>query len=127
MLAAGWTALAALIVGPVWGLWGALGGVAVVASRRRRLPELTALACTAVIAVFVVGRERRVAPLPNGGWPSTFEAVHPLGMFAVVCVLVGALVARDAVVVSEADHDRPFTEPPRGSADETADDATSGG
>ncbi|NNE12047.1 MAG: hypothetical protein HKN41_07345, partial [Ilumatobacter sp.] len=41
-------------------------------------------------------QERRLNPFPNGGWPGTFDAVHELAMFAVVGVLVGALVADDA-------------------------------
>ncbi len=91
-----WPGLAALLIRPEWALWGLLGGLAVVATRRRRLPELAALASLSVVAALVVVRERRIAPFPNGAWPSTFESLHGLGMFAIVCVLVGALVATDA-------------------------------
>ncbi len=94
--AVSWTVLAALLVDPGWALWGALAGSAVVLTRRRRLPESTALASLLVVAVVVLVRERRVAPLPNGGWPMTFESVHQLGMFAIVSLLVGALVALDS-------------------------------
>ncbi len=95
-----WPVLAVLVVSPVWALWGAIGGGAVLVTRRGRLPELTALASLLVVSVVVVVRERRVGPLPNGGWPSTFESVQGLGMFAIVCLLVGALTARDADVAA---------------------------
>jgi arabinofuranan 3-O-arabinosyltransferase len=98
--AALWTLTAVLLIGPEWALWGALGGLAVISTRRVRLPEFTALASLLVVAVVVIARERRTAPLPNGGWPGTFESLHELGMFAIVAVLVGALVADDATDVS---------------------------
>ena len=64
--------------------------------RRRRIVELTALASLTVVAAVVVVRERRAGPLPNGGWPGTFESLHGLGMFAIVAVLVAAILADDA-------------------------------
>ena len=96
-----WPLLAGLLVSPVWALWGALGGLVAVVTGRRRLPELTALAGLLVAAGFVTVRERRIAPLPNGGWPTAFEPAHGLGMFAVASLLVGALVALDAVAVPD--------------------------
>ena len=67
-----------------------------IAARRRRLAEWTAFASLLVVAVVVIVRERRSAPLPNGGWPTTFESLHELGMFAVAAVIVSALLADDA-------------------------------
>ena len=117
-----WAVLAGLLVGPVWAIWGAIGGLAGVLTRRRRLPELTALASLLVVATYVTVHERRVAPLPDGGWPTTFEAAHGLGMFAIASLLVGALVASDA-----GDADEPRTDPSQAgddTQDETRDDTT---
>ena len=63
---------------------------------------MTALVSLLVVAAMVVARERRSAPPPNGGWPSTFESLHGLGMFAVACVIVAALTADDAEPVDAA-------------------------
>lgn len=91
-----WAVVSALLVGPQWALCGLLGGAALAAVRHQRIVELTALASLLVVAAVVVVRERRSAPLPNGGWPGTFESLHGLGMFAVACVIVAALVADDS-------------------------------
>ncbi|MDW3213101.1 MAG: alpha-(1-_3)-arabinofuranosyltransferase family protein [Ilumatobacteraceae bacterium] len=95
MIAATWTLAGGLLIGPQWALCGLVGGAAVVIVRRHRLVELTALASLLVVAAIVVLRERRSAPPPNGAWPGTFESVHGLGMFAIACVIVAALVADD--------------------------------
>ncbi len=97
IVAAGlWVALSALLIGPSWALWGAVAAAAVLRTKQARLTELTALACVIALGAFVVASESRNSPIPSGGWPSTFGSVHGVGMFAVVAVLVGAMVADDA-------------------------------
>ena len=94
--AALWVTLSMLLIGLSWAFWGALAAAAALRTGRARLGELTALACLLVIGAVVVASEWRNSPFPNGNWPTTFTAVHGVGMFAVVALLVGALVADDA-------------------------------
>ncbi len=100
-----WVTVAVLLIGPGWGLGAILGGAVLLVLRHRRIVELTALASVLVMACMVVVRERRSAPAPNGGWPSTFESLHGVGMFAVVCVLVSAIVADDVSGIDQVDAD----------------------
>jgi hypothetical protein len=44
-----------------------------------------------VIALAVAFVERRDAPFPGGGWPTTFEALHWIGMFAFAALAASAL------------------------------------
>lgn len=104
-----WAATAALVVGPLWGLCGLLGGAGLLGLRRHRVVELTALASLLVVAGVVVLRERRSAPPPNGAWPGVFESLHGLGMFAVACVIVAAVIADDADPIAKAPELRPCT------------------
>ncbi len=94
-IAAVWIAAGFLLVGPAGALGGLLGAVGLVVWRGRRIPELTATACVIVLAGAVVVRERRYAPLPDGGWPHAFEHYHGVGMFAIAAVLTAALCADD--------------------------------
>lgn len=106
-----WTALAAVVIAPVWALAGLVAGVALVMLRRRRLVELTAWATVVAVGALVTIRERRNAPAPNGGWPSEFESWHRLGVFAIVTVLVAALFASDSkpesdqIVMTKSDNE----------------------
>ncbi len=103
---AAWCAASGLLIAPVWALPGALAGLALVVTRRRIIPAVAALATLAVVALLVTVRERRFAPAPNGGWPGVFESWHRLAMFAVVSVLVAALVTEPA------DAQTPVAQPP---------------
>jgi arabinofuranan 3-O-arabinosyltransferase len=91
-----WAGLSALLIQPEWAVWGTLAGFGAALWQRPRLPELTALASVVVVAVLVVVRERRNAPVAGGGWPGVFEDWHGLAVFAVVSLLVGALTTDDA-------------------------------
>lgn len=93
---AAWVVFPALLIGPSWAIWGLIAGLAAGRSPVRRIAELTALAAVVVLGASVTFLERRDAPLPNGGWPTTFESLHGLGMFAMVCLFVSALFADDA-------------------------------
>ena len=104
-----WAATAAVLIAPLWALCGLLGGAGLLVLRRHRVVELTALASLLVVAAVVVLRERRSAPPPNGAWPGVFESLHGIGMFAVACVIVAALVADDADPVARAPELRPGT------------------
>jgi arabinofuranan 3-O-arabinosyltransferase len=94
--AAAWIVFSGLLIGPPWALWGAVAAAVALGNRRQRLGELTALACLIVVGSIVVLSEVRNSPFPNGEWPTMFNSVHGIGMFAVVSILVGALVADDA-------------------------------
>ncbi len=97
-----WITLSVLLIGPSWAFWGAVAASALLATRRSRLAELTALASLITVGAVVVLVERRDAPFPNGGWPTSFTSVHGIGMFAAVSILVAALVGDDA---DDADRD----------------------
>jgi hypothetical protein len=92
-----WIAAAGLLIGPSGALWGAIAAAVVWWTGRRDLPALTALSTVIGVACYVVVQERRWAPLPDGGWPVRFEAMHDVGMFAVVALVVAALVVADDV------------------------------
>ena len=97
LLAAGlWVASSVLLIGFSWAVWGLVAGAVVLGTRRARLGELTAVSCLIAMACLVVFVERRDAPFPGGGWPVSFNSVHGIGLFAVVAILVGALVADDS-------------------------------
>ncbi len=98
-----WSALAGLIVAPLWALWGALAGLAVIGLRRSRLPELVAIAAVAAIGAAVVLIEFREATLPNGAWPLRFESLHRVGLFAVASLIVGATFADDSAAGNSND------------------------
>ena len=91
-----WSALAGVIVAPLWAIWGALAGLAVIALRRSRLPELVAISAVAAIGAAVVLIEFREATLPNGAWPLRFESLHRVGLFAVASLIVGTALADDS-------------------------------
>ena len=96
LLAAGlWIALSVLLIGLPWAVWGVVAAAVGLGTRRERLGELTAVSCLITIGVLVVFVERRDAPFPGGGWPTSFNSVHGIGLFAVVAILVGALIADD--------------------------------
>lgn len=95
LAAALWVVLSALLIGLSWAVWGLVVAVAVLLTRRPRLGELTAISCLIAIGALVVFVEQRDAPFPGGGWPTSFNSVHGVGLFAVVAILVGALVADD--------------------------------
>ncbi|MFP5489021.1 MAG: discoidin domain-containing protein, partial [Acidimicrobiia bacterium] len=86
-----WTLPALLLAGPWWGLVALAGGL--VAQRCRTVPigALTTLAAVAVIGLAVTYLERRDAPFPGGGWPTTFESLHWVGMFAFATLAASAL------------------------------------
>ena len=109
LIATLWAVTAAVVIGPQWALCCLLGGATLLVLRRHRVVELTALASLLVVAAGVVLRERRSAPPPNGAWPGVFESLHGLGMFAVVCVIVAAVVADDADPVADGPELRPGT------------------
>ena len=94
--AALWIVFSAALIGLSWAFWGAVAALVVLYTRRARLAELTAWSCLLVVAGIVLVSESRNAPFPNGGWPTTFASAHGIGMFAVVAILVAALVADDA-------------------------------
>ena len=94
--AALWIVFSVALISLSWAFWGALAAVVVLRTRRARLAELTAWSCLLVVAGLVLVSEWRNMPFPNGGWPTSFASVHGIGMFAVVAILVAALVADDA-------------------------------
>lgn len=86
-----WVVPALLLAGPVWAIVGLVGGL--VAQRFRTVPiaALTTLATVGVITVAVTYLERRDAPFPGGGWPTTFESLHWVGMFAFAALAASVL------------------------------------
>ena len=86
-----WVLPALVLGGPVWGAIGLVGGL--VAQRFRAVPigALTTLVTVGVIAIAVTYVERRDAPFPGGGWPTIFESLHWIGMFAFAALVASAL------------------------------------
>lgn len=86
-----WTLPPLLLAGPSWGLLGLVGGL--IAQRHRSIPlaALTTLTTVTVIGLAVTYLERRDAPYPGGGWPSTFDSLHWIGMFAFATLAASAL------------------------------------
>lgn len=86
-----WALPAFLLAGVGGALVGVVGGL--VAQRFRTVPlaALTTLSTVGVIAVAVAYLERRDAPFPGGGWPTTFESLHWVGMFAFAALAASVL------------------------------------
>ena len=91
VIVAVWTVPALLLAGPAWAVLGLLGGL--VAQRYRGVPiaALTTLAAVTVIGLAVTYLERRDAPYPGGGWPTTFDSLHWIGMFALATLAASVL------------------------------------
>jgi hypothetical protein len=91
-----WTAPAALLVGPGWGLLAGLGGA--VAHRHRTVPlaALGALATVATVGVGVVALELRRAPAHDLGWPAAFEPLHGFGMLAFALLVTSVVTDSDS-------------------------------
>jgi arabinofuranan 3-O-arabinosyltransferase len=92
LIVALWTLPALLLAGPVWALLGLVGGLAAQRYRSVPLAALTTLATVAVIGVAVTYLERRDAPAPGGGWPTTFSSLHWVGMFAFAVLATSVLL-----------------------------------
>lgn len=92
---AAWTVPALLLAGPWWALIGLLGGL--VASRCRGVPlaAMTTMVTVGVIGLAVAYVERRDSPFPGGGWPTTFEPLHVIGMFAFAALVTSVLTDGD--------------------------------
>jgi arabinofuranan 3-O-arabinosyltransferase len=110
-LGALWIVAGFLLIGPWGALWGLAAGVVLAVTRRPVLPALTALAAVCAIGLDVVVTERRFAPFPNGGWPSQFERLHDVGMFALAALLVAAFVPTRPVGSGVAVDERPVEDP----------------
>jgi arabinofuranan 3-O-arabinosyltransferase len=95
--AAVWVVAAMLIVGPGWGLVAAVAaGVLVVIAGRPRLAGAVTMAIVGLIGVVMVRVVQTERPWPDAGWPSRFEWLHGLGMFAAVSLAVTLLTPRPA-------------------------------
>ena len=92
--AAVYVAAAAAFVTPRYALWGLLGAGLVVVTRRARIAVYVALGALAYIAAKVVRFVHAHDPPPTPSFPGHFTALHHLGLFAAVSVLVGALARR---------------------------------
>ncbi len=78
--------VSALFVAPVWTLAGLAAGVALVATRRSRLVALTGIAVLALVTAVVVRRQIVYGYEPGGAWPSNFDDLHRLTLFAILLV-----------------------------------------
>jgi arabinofuranan 3-O-arabinosyltransferase len=93
--AAVWVVAAALFVGPGWGLVAAVAaGVLVVIAGRPRLAGAVTMAIVGLIGIVMVRVVQTERPWPDAGWPSRFEWLHGLGMFAAVSLAVTVLATR---------------------------------
>jgi arabinofuranan 3-O-arabinosyltransferase len=95
--AAGWVVGAVLFVGPGWGLVAAVAAaVLVVALGRPRLAGAVTIAIVGLIGVVMVRVVQDERPWPDAGWPSRFEWLHGLGMFAAVSLVVTLAASRSS-------------------------------
>ncbi len=87
--AAAWVVAAALFVGWGWALVAAAAAaVLVIGLGRPRLAGLVTLGIVAFIGMVIVWVVHDERPWPDAGWPSRFEWLHGLGMFAAVSLVV---------------------------------------
>jgi hypothetical protein len=86
--------VALLVAGPGWALAGAVLALGAGAVGRPRLLAAAAFVWWAGCGAIVLWRVLRYRPLPDAGWPGTFEDLHRPGMF-VLALLAGSLLARD--------------------------------
>jgi hypothetical protein len=82
-----------LLAGPEWALLALAVALCAAALGRSRLMAVAALVIWAGCGAIVLWRVVRYRPVPNAGWPGTFEDLHRPGML-VLALLAGSLVAR---------------------------------
>jgi arabinofuranan 3-O-arabinosyltransferase len=109
-----------LLAGAGWAVLALAIGLVAAALGRPRLLAAAALAIWVGCGAIVLWRVVRYRPLPNAGWPGTFEDLHRPGML-VLALLAGSLASRD-IARSPA---RSPAEPPRHSV--TNEPSTAGG
>ena len=86
-----------LFVGPGWGLVAAVAaGVLVVVAGRPRLAGAVTMAIVGLIGIVMVRVVQTERPWPDAGWPSRFEWLHGLGLFAAVSLAVTLAVTDSA-------------------------------
>ena len=94
--AAAWVVAAVLFVGPGWGLVAAVAaGALVVIAGRPRLAGAVTIAIVGLIGIVMVRVVQTERPWPDAGWPSRFEWLHGLGLFAAVSLAVTLLASMD--------------------------------
>ena len=76
-----------MLVGFGWALVaGVAAAVLVVALGRPRLAGLVTVGILVTIGAVITDVVRSERPFPNAGWPSRFDWLHGLGLFAAVCL-----------------------------------------
>ena len=84
-----WVVAAALLVGPGWALVAAVAALVLVGYLGRpRLAGLVTVGILVTIGVVIADVVRTERPWPDAGWPSRFEWLHGLGLFAAIALLV---------------------------------------
>jgi arabinofuranan 3-O-arabinosyltransferase len=103
VVAAGvWVGAAAVLVGPGWGLVAALtAAVLVMYLGRPRLAGLVAIGILVTIGAVITDVVRTERPWPDAGWPSRFEWLHGLGLFAAVSLGIVAFAGARSSVKSD--------------------------
>jgi arabinofuranan 3-O-arabinosyltransferase len=93
--AAAWVVAAGLLVAPGWALVAAVSAaVLVVVLGRPRAAGAVTMGALAVIGAVMVHVVRTERPWPDAGWPSRFEWLHRLGVFAAVTLGVVLFAAQ---------------------------------
>ena len=105
--AAVWVVAAMLFVGPGWGLVAAVAaGVLVLIAGRPRLAGAVTMAIVGLIGIVMVRVVQTERPWPDAGWPSRFEWLHDLGLFAAVSLALVGFAAVTNSADSRADPPR---------------------
>ena len=92
VLAVTWIVASALLIDWIWGLV-ALGGSLLLLWNRRPAALATAgWAGMVGVGVMMVLLHRVRRPFPNGGWPGAFADLHEITLFALVTMVVGAVL-----------------------------------
>jgi hypothetical protein len=82
-----WVAASALFVGVGWALVAAVAAAVLVGYLGRpRLAGLVTLGILVTVGAVVTRVVRTEHPWPDAGWPSRFEWLHGLGLFAAVAL-----------------------------------------
>jgi hypothetical protein len=104
---------ALLLVGPGWALLAFALALAVTALGRPRLIAVSAVGIWLGCGATVVWRVVRYRPVPNAGWPGTFEDLHRPGML-VLALLAGSLATAIGARPRQDHGTESPVEPPRG-------------
>jgi arabinofuranan 3-O-arabinosyltransferase len=87
-----WIVASALLVDWIWGLVAFGASLLLIWNRRPAAVAVAGWAGMVGVGVAMVILNRLRRPFPNGGWPGEFAELHEISLFALVTMVIGAIL-----------------------------------